>query len=127
MEKRAKGWEDKFLKLKDVYQKLRDEHIKLLRQKGDVDKKLSAANITIEENNKIQCELQDSLGLVKASLKDAEDEINTLRITKDEEFQKLNDEKNMIQETNDQLNVIKILHSVYQTDLIRTYYVWLYT
>lgn len=105
MEKRAKGWEDKFLKLKDVYQKLRDEHIKLLRQKGDVDKKLLAANITIEESNKIHCELQDSLELVKVSLKDAENEINILRNSKDEEIQKLNDENKMLQETNEQLKV----------------------
>lgn len=88
-----------------MYQKLRDEHIKLLRQKGEVDKKLSAANTTIEESNKIHCELQDSLGLVKASLKDAEDEINVLRTTKEEEIQKLNNENKLLQETNDELNV----------------------
>ena len=41
-----KSLEEKFRKLKDVYQKLREEHIALLRQKADVDKKLSNADIT---------------------------------------------------------------------------------
>ena len=41
--------EDKFAKLKEVYQKLREEHISLLRQKAEVDKRLSGADITKTE------------------------------------------------------------------------------
>ena len=44
-EEKNKSLEDKFLKLKEVYQKLREEHITLLRQKAEVDKRASAAEI----------------------------------------------------------------------------------
>lgn len=105
MGKRAKGWEEKFSKLKDVYQKLRDEHIKLLRQKGEVDKKLAVASASIEESNKIQNELQDSLELVKASLKNAESEIQILKSVKNEELNKIQEERNILQEAHDELIV----------------------
>jgi huntingtin interacting protein 1 len=106
MGKRAKGWEDKFVKLKDVYQKLRDEHIKLLRQKAEVDKKLSTANVSLEQSNKIQCELQDSLELSKTSLKDIENELITLKAAEAAKIQLLGDEKIELLESNNQLNVI---------------------
>ena len=106
MGKRAKGWEDKFVKLKDVYQKLRDEHIKLLRQKAEVDKKLSTANVSLEQSNRIQCELQDSLELSKTSLKDAENELITLKAAEVAKIQLLGDEKIELLESNNQLNVI---------------------
>jgi hypothetical protein len=41
--------EEKFNKLKDVYQKLREEHIGLLRKKAEVDKQLAGSNITRDE------------------------------------------------------------------------------
>ena len=106
MGKRAKGWEDKFVKLKDVYQKLRDEHIKLLRQKAEVDKKLSTSNVSLEQSNRIQCELQDSLELSKTSLKDAENELITLKVAEAAKIQLLGDEKIELLESNNQLNVI---------------------
>nr|CAH0102529.1 unnamed protein product [Daphnia galeata] len=106
MGKRAKGWEDKFVKLKDVYQKLRDEHIKLLRQKAEVDKKLSTANVSLEQSNRIQCELQDSLELSKTSLKDAENELITLKAAEAAKIQLLGDEKIELLESNNQLNAL---------------------
>ncbi|KAK3919503.1 Huntingtin-interacting protein 1 [Frankliniella fusca] len=39
-EKRAKAFEEKFLRLKEVYSKLREEHIQLLRQKAGLEKDL---------------------------------------------------------------------------------------
>lgn len=94
------------MKLKDVYQNLRDEHIQLLRKKGDVDKKLSSAAIALEEGVKIQCELQDSLELVKTSLRHAEDEASRLQNLKDEEILELNKEKINLQKANEELQVI---------------------
>merc|ERR1719309_1409415 len=41
--------EEKFGKLKEVYQKLREEHINLLRLKADVDKQLATSNISKNE------------------------------------------------------------------------------
>ena len=105
MGKRSKGWEDKFVKLKDVYQKLREEHINLLRQKAEVDKKLSTANASLEDSNKIQLELQDSLQLSKASLKEAQNELGILKGAEDEKIQKICDEKKVLQDANDQLMV----------------------
>lgn len=106
MEKRAKGWEEKFVKLKEVYQKLRDEHIKLLRHKGEIDKKFSIANATLEQSQKIQCELQDSLQLSKASLKETENELQILRTAEAEKIQLLDNDKMVLQETNNELTVI---------------------
>lgn len=48
-EKRAKAFEEKFIKLKEVYSKLREEHINLLRQKADVDKQLIGIQKTSED------------------------------------------------------------------------------
>ncbi|KAE8752155.1 hypothetical protein FOCC_FOCC000948 [Frankliniella occidentalis] len=44
-EKRAKAFEDKFLRLKEVYSKLREEHIQLLRQKAGLEKDLKKADV----------------------------------------------------------------------------------
>ncbi|XP_044732673.1 huntingtin-interacting protein 1 isoform X2 [Chrysoperla carnea] len=41
--------EEKFNKLKDVYTKLREEHIQLIRQKAEVDKKLFGCKKIVEE------------------------------------------------------------------------------
>ena len=48
-EERAGAAEDKFSKLRDVYQKLRTEHITLLRKSGDSQKQLQTANQSIED------------------------------------------------------------------------------
>lgn len=88
-----------------MYQKLRDEHIQLLRQKAEVDKKLAFASTSVEESSKIHCELQDSLELCKASLKSAEEELNTLKLSKDEEIHELVCRNRLLQATVDQLNV----------------------
>lgn len=40
---RAKAADEKFTKLREVYQKLRSEHITLLRTNGEVSKKLITA------------------------------------------------------------------------------------
>merc|ERR1711911_299059 len=53
MEKKTKGSEERFAKLKEVYQKLRDEHITLLRQKADTDKKLVLSNSALQQSNKM--------------------------------------------------------------------------
>ena len=44
-EEKNKSTEEKFVKLKEVYQKLREEHIALLRQKAEVDKRAAGAEI----------------------------------------------------------------------------------
>ena len=44
-----KSLEEKFVKLKDIYQKLREEHIMLLRQKAEVDKRLSSSEISRDD------------------------------------------------------------------------------
>ena len=66
--------EDKFTKLKEVYQKLREEHISLLRQKADVDKRLSNADITkndaLKSKDIMEKKLEELL-LQITSLKDA--------------------------------------------------------
>ncbi len=55
---RAKAAEDKFSKLREVYQKLRSEHITLLRKSSETAKQLTTANHHIsetEEQAKVHC------------------------------------------------------------------------
>ncbi len=55
---RAKAAEDKFSKLREVYQKLRSEHITLLRKSSEATKQLTTANDQIsekEEQAKVHC------------------------------------------------------------------------
>ncbi|XP_026271418.1 huntingtin-interacting protein 1 isoform X1 [Frankliniella occidentalis] len=60
-EKRAKAFEDKFLRLKEVYSKLREEHIQLLRQKADVDKQITGIQKANEEAEKRKLEVEAQL------------------------------------------------------------------
>ncbi|XP_034241716.1 huntingtin-interacting protein 1 isoform X2 [Thrips palmi] len=60
-EKRAKAFEEKFLKLKEVYSKLREEHINLLRQKADVDKQLIGIQKASEDAEKRKEEAEAQL------------------------------------------------------------------
>ena len=109
MEKRSKGWEDKFVKLKDVYQKLRDEHINLLRQKAEADKKLSVANAAIDQSNKIQAELQNSLELSKVSVEETTRELQSMQLNQDEKLRLLMMEKEELTKAKNQLQVCWIV------------------
>lgn len=56
IEERAKAAEDKFGKLREVYQKLRTEHITLLRKSSDTNQQLQSASSSItdgEERSKV--------------------------------------------------------------------------
>lgn len=59
------GFQEKFQKLRDVYQKLRDEHIGLLRQKAETDKRLVAATATAEQSQQSAAELQVFTGFYR--------------------------------------------------------------
>ncbi|XP_067010683.2 huntingtin-interacting protein 1 isoform X2 [Anabrus simplex] len=61
MEKRTKATEEKFSKLKDIYTKLREEHVQLIRQKADVDKQLDKAKTSYEEAEKSKMEAVSKL------------------------------------------------------------------
>jgi huntingtin interacting protein 1 len=101
MEKRSKGWEEKFVKLKDVYQKLRDEHINLLRQKAEADKKLSVANAAIDQSNKIQAEME----LSKSSAEEVAKDLQSIKLNQDEKINLLIEEKEELVKSNYQLKV----------------------
>lgn len=50
--------EEKFAKLKASYLKLRDEHVQLLREEGDVRKQLTSLQVVVTEedtNKKVTC------------------------------------------------------------------------
>ncbi|KFM62103.1 Huntingtin-interacting protein 1, partial [Stegodyphus mimosarum] len=47
-EKKAKVQEEKFLKMKEVYSKLREEHIGLIRGKAELDKQVSVLKASVE-------------------------------------------------------------------------------
>lgn len=49
LEKKCKSSEDKFLKMKGVYTKLREEHIRLLRAKAELEKKFQQQQQTQPE------------------------------------------------------------------------------
>ena len=106
MEKRTKGSEERFAKLKEVYQKLRDEHITLLRQKADADKKLVLSNTALEQSNKMTSELQDSVEQAKASLKEVSEEFSSHKVAESDKNQVVFTENGKLKETNQQLEVI---------------------
>ena len=58
---RAKAADEKFVKLREVYQKLRGEHIVLLRSNGEAQKKLltvEKAKVDVEGEAKVSSLLQ---------------------------------------------------------------------
>ena len=105
MEKKAKGWEDKFVKLKEVYQKLREEHIALIRQKADADKKLSVAEAAVKDSTKKYAELNDALELTKSSAKDYDAQLDSLKKVNEENIKELSSENQELHETKDNLKV----------------------
>ncbi|XP_023222023.1 huntingtin-interacting protein 1-like isoform X1 [Centruroides sculpturatus] len=48
-EKKAKCQEEKFYKMKEVYTKLREEHIALIRSKAEADKQITTLKTTLED------------------------------------------------------------------------------
>ena len=106
MEKRAKGCEEKFNKLKDVYQKLRDEHITLLRQKAEVDKKVLVANAALEQSNKIHLELQESLEQANMNVKEIGTEFDSYKSTQGDAIKLLSTKNEELQKKNQDLKVI---------------------
>jgi len=116
MEKRTKGSEERFAKLKEVYQKLRDEHITLLRQKADADKKLVLSNTALEQSNKMTSELQDSVEQAKASLKEVSEEFSSHKVAESDKNQVVFTENGKLKETNQQLEKsVKELEEQFQS------------
>ncbi|KAK9708515.1 I/LWEQ domain [Popillia japonica] len=89
-----KARDEKFNKIKDLYVKLREEHIQLLRQKADIEKKLNVGYKKVEDLEMINSQLEiqfrelqteHSLQTEKVQQSSAEqiDELNTLRKDKE--------------------------------------------
>ncbi|GBN89373.1 Huntingtin-interacting protein 1 [Araneus ventricosus] len=76
-EKKAKSQEEKFLKMKEVYGKLREEHIALIRGKADCDKQNAAFKTSLE-----------AVELEKKSLNQMVNELKSARNTETEKLQK---------------------------------------
>ncbi|KAL1491628.1 hypothetical protein ABEB36_012197 [Hypothenemus hampei] len=51
-----KEFQEKFLRLKGIYLKFRDEHVAELRQKAELEKKLAAALKSVEKMNELEAE-----------------------------------------------------------------------
>ena len=75
--------EEKFVKLKASYLKLRDEHVQLLREEGDVRKQLTSLQVVVkeEDSNKKVLYLFPSthLMLCPPYLKELEDQVKSLQ------------------------------------------------
>ncbi|CAC5398125.1 HIP1 [Mytilus coruscus] len=83
-EKHAKGFEDKFKKMKDIYQKLREEHVSLLRTNAEVTKKLDAEKRTVAEKEQLLKESKSEMDrieqerkVIQESLKQSADETSS--------------------------------------------------
>lgn len=70
-EARVKASEEKFVKLRDVYSKLRNEHIQLLRTEGEGRKKLQKADKLVDESKKKVEEETERVTKLKAELEEA--------------------------------------------------------
>ncbi|XP_014663998.1 PREDICTED: huntingtin-interacting protein 1-like [Priapulus caudatus] len=66
IETKSKTNEEKFHKMKDVYNKLREEHIKLLRTHAEVSKSLNATKTKKEEDANTRKEVEEELMRLKA-------------------------------------------------------------
>ncbi|GFR31758.1 huntingtin-interacting protein 1 [Trichonephila clavata] len=102
-EKKAKSQEEKFLKMKEVYAKLREEHIALIRGKADSDKQNTALKTSLEASE-----------IEKKSLNQRIEELVSKKHVEAEKLQKsesyemelnaLCQEKVTLQKTNSELN-----------------------
>lgn len=72
--------EEKFDKLKASYLKLREEHVQLLREEGDVRKQLTSLQVVVTEENTNKKVTSPLLHLIwYPFLKELEDQIKTLQ------------------------------------------------
>ncbi|GIX91808.1 huntingtin-interacting protein 1 [Caerostris darwini] len=119
-EKKAKSQEEKFLKMKEVYSKLREEHITLIRSKAESDKQNIALKTSLDASEADKQSLSQKIsGLV--SVKNVELE----RLQKSESYEvqlsALTQEKASLQKTNleleDQLSAAKSECSELQKEL----------
>nr|XP_024218329.1 huntingtin-interacting protein 1 isoform X2 [Halyomorpha halys] len=95
-EKRARLMEDKFLKLKEIYTKLRDEHIQLIRQKADVDKQLST--IQCQQSDLSEKMKLESLALELAKLQATVDSISEQKLALESKLREISVEKQSIEQ-----------------------------
>ncbi|XP_015930383.1 huntingtin-interacting protein 1 [Parasteatoda tepidariorum] len=125
-EKKAKMQEDKFIKMKEVYSKLREEHINLLRGKAEADKqnsvlKSSVDSIEIEKQNLSQrvVELISSQKMEQEKMQKSsscEKELNALLMEKadlEEKNQNYKDELSIVQSKSSSLE--KELSAIHET------------
>nr|XP_045605659.1 huntingtin-interacting protein 1-related protein-like isoform X1 [Procambarus clarkii] len=67
-ETRRRSAEEKFVKMKDVYQKLRDEHINLIRGKAELDKQLSVEQEAHSSTQRSKDELAAALHKLQSQM-----------------------------------------------------------
>ncbi|XP_042213875.1 huntingtin-interacting protein 1-related protein-like isoform X2 [Homarus americanus] len=67
-ETRRRSAEEKFVKMKDVYQKLRDEHINLIRGKAELDKQLSVEREAHTSTQRSRGELAAALNKLQSQV-----------------------------------------------------------
>ncbi|XP_053641344.1 huntingtin-interacting protein 1-related protein isoform X2 [Cherax quadricarinatus] len=84
-ETRRRSAEEKFLKMKDVYQKLRDEHIHLIRGKAELDKQLSMEQEAHASTQRSKDELAAALNRLQSQVtQDSEAHRSVTRIAEQE-------------------------------------------
>ncbi|XP_055941623.1 huntingtin-interacting protein 1-like [Argiope bruennichi] len=119
-EKKAKSQEEKFIKMKEVYGKLREEHIALIRGKAECDKQNTALKTSLE-----------TVELEKKSLNQMVNELKSVRNTETEKLQKtesyelqmsaLSEEKENLLKMNlelqEKLSAMKSEFSILETEL----------
>lgn len=120
-EKKAKSQEDKFIKMKEVYAKLREEHISLIRGKADCDKQNTVLKTSLESSE-----------IEKKSLNQRIEELVSKKHLEAEKLQKsenyeielnaLCQEKVTLQKTNseltEELTALKSQYSVLKEELV---------
>ncbi|XP_063921833.1 huntingtin-interacting protein 1 isoform X2 [Zophobas morio] len=87
--------DEKFNKLKDVYVKLRNDHIQKLREKADIEKKLSQTAKTLENYEQTKNELEATVLNLRAEVSKVEDRFQQSATSQDEELQNLKRDKEL--------------------------------
>ncbi|XP_044753596.1 huntingtin-interacting protein 1 isoform X2 [Coccinella septempunctata] len=90
-----KAKDEKFQKLKDFYYKLRDEHIQKLREKAEIEKRLRASDIKLEQIETEKKALIVEINELSERVNRAEEQMQQTTISQIEELEELRKDKEL--------------------------------
>ncbi|XP_077995504.1 huntingtin-interacting protein 1-like isoform X2 [Glandiceps talaboti] len=87
LERKAKGNEEKFRKMKDVYNALREEHVQLIRKSAETSKQLIAVTKTSQENEEAKESSDELIEQLQTAIREKEN-VQEALLKQNEELEK---------------------------------------